>query len=195
MSANSDNALIHDDSKSSIGFWLFLMTDCMMFAVLFATYAVLQNSTNGGPTGGEIFNLPYVLLETLLLLTSSFLCGLGLLAVKARNKKLVYSLFGATALLGLAFLGLELAEFNTLVQEGHSWQHSAFLSSFFALVGTHGLHITVGLIWLIFLLLQFRATGFTRTSIKRFGLFSMFWHFLDIIWIFIFTIVFLRGAL
>ncbi len=185
----------HDDSKTNIGFWLYLMTDCVMFATLFATYAVLYRSTNGGPSGAELFSLPFVLVETLILLTSSFVCGVALLAVRARNTRLVYMLFGLTALLGLAFLGMELTEFYHLIQEGNDWQRSAFLSSFFALVGTHGLHIAIGIVWILVLLAQFKFRGFTRTTIKRFGLFSMFWHFLDIIWIFIFTIVYLKGAL
>ncbi len=184
-----------DDSKANFGFWLYLMTDCVLFAALFATFAVLQANTAGGPPGRELFSLPFVLAGTLILLTSSFTCGLALLAVKTRNTQLVYKLFGITALLGLAFLGLELFEFRKLVEEGNDWQRSAFLSSFFTLVGTHGLHITAGLIWLAALLVQLKTRGFTRPTIRRFGLFAMFWHFLDIIWILIFTIVYLKGAI
>ena len=171
------------------------MTDCVLFATLFATFAVLHNNTAGGPPGKELFSLPFVLAETLILLTSSFTCGLALLAIRTRNKQLTYTLLGVTFALGLAFLGLELYEFNKLAHEGNDWQRSAFLSSFFTLVGTHGLHITAGLVWLAALLAQLKTRGFTRPVIRRFGLFALFWHFLDVIWILIFTIVYLKGAL
>lgn len=184
-----------DDSKANFGFWLYLMTDCVLFATLFATFAVLHNNTAGGPPGKELFSLPFVLAETLILLTSSFTCGLALLAIRTRNKQLTYTLLGVTFALGLAFLGLELYEFNKLAHEGNDWQRSAFLSSFFTLVGTHGLHITAGLVWLAALLAQLKTRGFTRPVIRRFGLFALFWHFLDVIWILIFTIVYLKGAL
>lgn len=185
----------HDDSKANFGFWLYLMTDCVLFATLFATFAVLHNNTAGGPPGRELFSLPFVLVETLLLLTSSFVCGLALLALRARDKQLAYILFGITFALGLAFLGMELHEFRELASEGNSWERSAFLSAFFTLVGTHGLHITAGLVWLAALLAQLKTRGFTRPVIRRFGLFALFWHFLDVIWILIFTIVYLKGAL
>lgn len=195
MSQTTTTVSPHDDSKANFGFWLYLMTDCVLFATLFATFAVLHNNTAGGPPGRELFSLPFVLAETLILLTSSFTCGLALLAIKTRNKQLAYTLFAITFALGLAFLGLELYEFNELVHEGNSWERSAFLSAFFTLVGTHGLHITAGLVWLTALLVQLKTRGFTRPVIRRFGLFALFWHFLDVIWILIFTIVYLKGAL
>lgn len=195
MSQTTTTVSPHDDSKANFGFWLYLMTDCVLFATLFATFAVLHNNTAGGPPGQELFSLPFVLAETLILLTSSFTCGLALLAIKTRNKHLAYTLFAITFALGLAFLGLELYEFKELVHEGNSWERSAFLSAFFTLVGTHGLHITAGLLWLTALLVQLKTRGFTRPVIRRFGLFALFWHFLDVIWILIFTIVYLKGAL
>lgn len=184
----------HDDSKTSLGFWIYLMTDCIVFASLFATYAVLRGNTFGGPTSGELFSLPFVLIETLILLASSFICGLALLAARRKDKKQALILLGATVLLGLTFVGMELNEFAHLVSEGNGWQRSAFLSAFFTLVGTHGLHITIGLIWASFLGIQIYARGLKNITIKRLFLFSLFWHFLDIVWIFIFTIVYLMGV-
>lgn len=180
--------------KTLFGFWVYIMTDCVLFASLFATYAVLRNNTAGGPGASELFSMPFVLVETLLLLTSSFTAGLALLAARALQKRRTLLLLGVTFLLGAAFLGMELHEFSNLAAEGHSWTASAFLSAFFTLVGTHGLHITTGLLWLGVLVVQLIRKGFTAASIKRLTLFSMFWHFLDIVWIFIFTIVYLLGA-
>jgi cytochrome o ubiquinol oxidase subunit 3 len=184
-----------EDSKSIFGFWIYIMTDCVLFATLFATFAVLHNNTAGGPDGRELFSMPYVLAETLILLTSSFTCGLAILAAHNKQKQLVLLLFGITFLLGLAFLGLELHEFRNLYLEGNSWRRSAFLSSFFTLVGTHGLHITAGLIWMGTMMLRVSQRGITKISLRRLTMLSLFWHFLDIIWIFIFTIVFLMGEL
>ena len=184
-----------NDSKTIFGFWVYLMTDCVLFASLFATFAVLRNSTYGGATGAELFSLKLVLAETLILLTSSFTCGLAMLAVHKQNKKLVLFWFMITFLLGLAFLALELTEFRHLALEGNSWRRSGFLSSFFTLVGTHGLHITVGLLWMIVLMIQVTKKGLAKATIRRLTMLSLFWHFLDIIWIFIFTIVYLLGAL
>lgn len=181
--------------KTNIGFWIYIMTDCVLFATLFATYAVLHNNTFGGPSGSEIFKLPYVLTETLVLLTSSFTCGLGILAAQRKDKNKVLVLFGATFLLGVAFLVLELTEFRHLVITGDSWSKSGFLSSYFTLVGTHGLHITIGLLWMAFLMVKLFTSGFTSANIRRLTLLSVFWHFLDLIWIFIFTIVYLMGAI
>ena len=178
----------------TLGFWIYLMTDCILFAGLFATYIVLRNSTYGGPGGPELFDMPFVLTETLLLLTSSFVCGLTILAARRKQLRLVIAGLVATFLFGAAFLTLELSEFTKLVSEGHSWQASAFLSAFFTLVGTHGLHITIGLLWIIVMITQLLRRGFTDGVMRRLNLFGMYWHFLDIIWIFIFTIVYLMGA-
>lgn len=178
----------------ALGFWIYLMTDCVLFASLFATYAVLRDSTFGGPSGKDLFDPPFVLAETLLLLTSSFICGLMVLAARSGARRRVIMALIATFLLGAAFLTLELTEFTQLVAEGHSWQSSAFLSAFFTLVGTHGLHISVGLIWIGVMIGQLIVRGLTAGTTRRLVLFSLFWHFLDVIWIFIFTIVYLMGV-
>lgn len=183
------------NSKTLFGFWIYIMTDCILFASLFATYAVLHNNTFGGPPGARLFSLPYILTETIILLTSSFTCGLAILSVRNNNKNKVVFWFGVTFLLGIAFLAMELTDFRHLALIGDSWQRSGFLSSFFALVGTHGLHITVGLLWMIVMLTKVWTNGLTKGNIRRLTLLSIFWHFLDIIWIFIFTIVYLMGAL
>ncbi len=182
-------------TKVTFGFWVYLMTDCVLFASLFATFAVLRNNTFGGPPGSVLFSLPYVLTETLILLTSSFTCGLGLLAGYRQAKNQVIAWFGVTFLLGLSFLVLEISEFTRLIKDGNGPQRSGFLSSFFTLVGTHGLHITAGLIWMLVLITQIAVRGFSPARLRRLTLFSLFWHFLDIIWIFIFTIVYLMGTI
>lgn len=183
-----------DDSKTSLGFWIYLMTDCVLFASLFATFAVLRGGVWDGPSGAEIFNIPYVWTQTMLLLASSLTCGLAIIAARDQNRRKTLKLLAVTGLLGLAFLGMEAYEFTKLVTEGYSWQRSGFLSAFFTLVGMHGLHITIGLIWLVDLARRIWTKGLTATSLKRLTLFSYFWHFLDIIWIFIFTIVYLMGV-
>lgn len=183
------------DNRTVFGFWVYIMTDCVLFASLFATYAVLHTSTNGGPGGKELFSLPYILTETMLLLTSSFTCGLAMLAVQGRRRQLILIALAATFILGASFLGMELKEFHHLAVEGNSWHRSGFLSAYFTLVGTHGLHITVGLCWMAVLAWQLRQRDLTNNNVRRLTLLSMFWHFLDIVWIFIFTIVYLLGAL
>ena len=182
------------DSKTIFGFWVYLMTDCVLFASLFATYAVLHTSTNGGPNGAELFSLPFVLVETIILLVSSFTCGLAMLAVYKRDKRQVLIWLAVTAALGLAFLGLELSEFRNLVIEGNSWRRSGFLSAFFTLVGTHGLHITAGLIWMTVMMVKIARDGLKRSSVRKLTMLSLFWHFLDVVWIFIFSIVYLLGV-
>jgi cytochrome o ubiquinol oxidase subunit 3 len=180
--------------KVTLGFWIYLMTDCVLFASLFAVYAVLHGNTFGGLGGKELFDLPYVLVETMLLLTSSFTCGLAMLAAQRRNKQQILFWLGVTALLGLSFLGMELSEFRHLVVDGNSWRRSGFLSSYFTLVGTHGLHITMGLIWIVTMMFFVVKHGLTHGIRKRLMMLSLFWHFLDVVWIFIFTIVYLFGA-
>ncbi len=184
-----------DDSKPILGFWIYIMTDCVLFASLFATYAVLFRNTAGGPSGYQLFNLKNVLAETLILLTSSFTCGLAMLAAHRDDRKQTLFWFAVTFALGIAFLAIELTEFRHFVVTGNSWRRSGFLSAFFTLVGTHGLHITIGLMWMVILMWQVLKRGLSRSIIKRLTFLSMFWHFLDIIWIFIFTIVYLRGAI
>ena len=181
------------DDRALFGFWIYLMTDLLMFSVLFAVYAVLQGNTDGGKTGKELFSLNLALTETLILLTSSFTCGIGMIAARAGRKNQVLTWFGMTFILGLIFLGLELNEFSNLIREGHTIQSNAFLSSFFSLVGTHGLHITSGLLWMAVTLIYIAKRGLNSNMVRKLAMLSLFWHFLDIVWIFIFTIVYLRA--
>ena len=170
------------------------MTDCVLFATLFATYAVLNRATAGGPGAKELFSLPFVLAETMILLTSSFTCGLAVLSAKNGNKKqLIYWLI-ITFLLGLAFISMEIYEFNQLIYEGHNWTKSAFLSAYFVLVGTHGLHIITGLTWIAVLTKKITKSGLTTKTSGSLAMLGIFWHFLDIVWIFIFSFVYLIGA-
>lgn len=182
------------DSKNIFGFWVYLMTDCLLFASLFATYAVLHNSTNGGPGGDELFSMPYVLAETIILLTSSFTCGLAMLATYKRDKQKTLLWLGITVALGLAFLAMELTEFRHLVIEGNSWRRSGFLSAYFTLVGTHGLHITFGIVWMVTMIAKIARGGLVRSAVRKLTMLSLFWHFLDVVWIFIFSIVYLLGV-
>ena len=186
----------HENQRTTtLGFWIYLMTDCLLFATLFATYAVLQQRTAGGTASHELFDLQPVLIETVLLLTSSLTSGLALLAVRAEKHRQAMRWLGLTLVLGLGFIGMEITEFAALVHEGHGWTTSAFLSAFFTLVGTHGAHITVGLIWGTVLLgVMLRRFYTTPHLIKKMTLFTLFWHFLDIIWICIFTFVYLIGS-
>ncbi|MDP3646262.1 MAG: cytochrome o ubiquinol oxidase subunit III [bacterium] len=179
------------DDKVVFGFWIYLMSDCILFAGLFATYAVLHTSTFGTPSPAELFSLPYVLVETLLLLTSSFTVGLAMLAAYSKKKELALVGLAVTLTLGLSFLGMELNEFKNFVAEGHSWRESAFLSSFFTLVGTHGFHVFLGSMWMFAVTAHIYLRGFTEGTMRKLMCMSLFWHFLDIVWIFIFTFVFL----
>jgi cytochrome o ubiquinol oxidase subunit 3 len=181
------------NDRVMFGFWVYLMTDLLMFSVLFAVYAVLHRNTAGGPSGGELFSQKQALAETLILLTSSFTCGLGMIAARKGNKNQVLAWFGITFLLGLAFLQLEVKEFAEFIHEGHVISGNAFLSSFFALVGTHGLHITSGLLWMAITLIFVSIRGLNKHMVRKLALLSLFWHFLDIVWIFIFTIVYLMA--
>jgi cytochrome o ubiquinol oxidase subunit III len=187
----------HQDAadKTQFGFWVYLMTDCVLFASLFATYAVLRHNTAGGEGAEELFSLPFVLVETMLLLVSSLTAGISLLLLRAGMVKQTLALLGVTMALGAGFLAMELYEFAALVSEGNSWQRSGFLSAFFTLVATHGLHITVGLLWAATMAWGLLRYGVTPNLVRKYGLFVVFWHFLDVVWIFIFTIVYLLGAL
>jgi cytochrome o ubiquinol oxidase subunit 3 len=197
MAQNEHEERIYTETndKVTLGFWIYLMTDLIMFSVLFATYAVLHTNTFGGPSGKELYDLPFALIETLVLLTSSFTCGLGMVFARRRDKIKTLILFTLTFLFGLLFLGMELSEFSKLFMEGNGYTRSAFLSSFFALVGTHGLHITTGVIWIVILLVYMSVKGVTDSALRKLTLFSLFWHFLDIVWIFIFTMVYLMGVM
>lgn len=190
--ADEEVAVFH---RKSLGFWVYLMTDCVLFATLFATFAVLRTATAGGPSGADIFDLQFVLIETMLLLTSSFTVGLAVLGAERGLKKQAIAWLVVTFLLGAGFLAMELYEFRELILEGHGWQQSAFLSSYFVLVGTHGLHIAVGLLWMAVVIFRLLQRNFKETDIRRLSLLGLFWHFLDIIWIFIFSFVYLIGGM
>jgi cytochrome o ubiquinol oxidase subunit 3 len=176
---------------AGFGFWLFLLSDIVIFAALFAAYAVLSAETAGGPSGAELFDHKHVFIETLCLLASSVTCGFGTLAVQRAEGPPVYFWMALTFLLGGTFLVLELAEFRDLLAQGAGPSHSAFLSAFFTLVGTHGLHVTIGLCWLIVMLMQVATLGFRPMVARRFFCFGLFWHALDIVWVGVFTIVYL----
>ena len=186
----------HDDgSKTLLGFWIYLMSDCLIFSALFATFAVLANATAGGPGAKELFELPYVLGETALLLVSSFTFGLGMLAMHAGRRRQVLAWLAATFALGAGFIGMEVHEFAHLVHEGAGPDRSAFLSAYFTLVGTHGLHVTAGLVWLLVMMDMVRRRGLDDATRRRLSCLSLFWHFLDIVWVCVFTFVYLRGAI
>lgn len=181
-------------SKTLFGFWVYLMTDCILFSVLFATYAVLHNNTFGGPTSKDLFDINYALGETLVLLISSFTCGLGMISAYRKRKPWVLFWFGCTFLLGATFIGMELNEFSSFIEAGNSWRKSGFLSAFFTLVGTHGTHISIGLLWMAVLMVQVLRRGITSHTFRRLSCLRLFWHFLDVVWIFIFSIVYLLGV-
>jgi len=184
------------EAKALFGFWVYIMSDCLLFASVFATYAVLHNSNFGGPSAHDLFGMPFVLGETLILLASSFTYGLvTLYAHHHGNKEKVMIWLGVTFLLGATFLAMEVSEFSKFLSEGAGWGRSAFLSSFFTLVGTHGLHVTAGLIWMGSLFAQVWKHGVTTITSGKLSMLGLFWHFLDIIWIFIFTVVYLMGVI
>ena len=176
------------------GFWIFLLSDIVMFAALFAAYAVLVHATAGGPTGAQLFNQVSVALETGFLLVSSYACGLMSLAVGSGRRATTYLGALATFVLGAAFLGLEIHEFSDMIARGATPQRSAFLSAFFTLVGCHGVHVTAGLIWLAVMMAQVAVKGFRATVQRRLQCFALFWHALDIIWVGLFTVVYLMGV-
>lgn len=182
-------------SLSLFGFWVYLMTDCILFATLFATYAVLGQSVAGGPSAADIFELPYVLVETFLLLLSSITYGYAMLANHRRDKRWVLRWLGVTFLLGLGFIAMEINEFHQLISKGAGPERSAFLTAFFTLVGTHGLHVLVGLIWMALLMMQVQQRGLTCANATRLSCLSLFWHFLDIVWVCVFTVVYLFGVI
>jgi cytochrome o ubiquinol oxidase subunit III len=176
------------------GFWIFLLSDIIMFSALFAAYAVLSGQTAGGPSGRELFELRHVGIETLCLLFSSYTCGLGVLAIERRHMLGFYFGFVLTFVLGAIFLGLEMSEFVGMIARGAGPSHSAFLSAFFSLVGLHGAHVTAGLLWLAFIVAQTAARGPRDFVRRRLLCFSLFWHALDIIWVALLTLVYLMGA-
>ena len=186
----------HDTGEKTIfGFWVYLMSDLLIFASLFVTYVVLAGGTNGGPGAKELFDLKFVAWETTLLLLSSLTFGLGMIAMHHRKVGQMFGWLAVTWLLGAGFMVMEIWEFNHLIHNGHGPDHSAFLSAFFALVGTHGLHVTFGLIWLVTLMIQISKHGLIEANVRRINCLSMFWHFLDVVWVGVFTFVYLMGVL
>ena len=181
--------------QRAFGFWLYLMSDAIIFSLLFATYAVMARNNAGGPTANTLFSLPNAFAETMLLLFSSITFGLATLAMKSGEKERMLSWLLVTFLLGLGFVGLEIREFHGMVRAGAGPDRSGFLSAFFTLVGTHGLHVTFGLIWILIMTSQVVIKGLTVPVTSRFLRLGLFWHFLDIIWIGIFSIVYLPGIL
>ena len=176
------------------GFWIFLLSDIVMFSALFAAYAVLARATAGGPAGVQLFNQTSVAIETACLLGSSYTCGLMSLAVGSRNRVGTYLWAAVTAGLGVAFLALELQEFAGMIAREATPQRSAFLSAFFTLVGCHGLHVASGLVWLAVMMVQVALRGFLPSVMRRLGCFALFWHALDIVWVWLFTVVYLLGV-
>lgn len=185
----------HPENGTSLGFWLYLMSDVLIFAALFATFGVLGRSYAGGPTGAELFSLELVAINTAFLLLSSLTFGFAMLNKQKKNVNGTLGWLAVTGLLGLAFLAVEIYEFAHIYSMGATIQTSAFLSSFFTLVGTHGLHVSFGLIWLVVLMVQIKKKGLIHANVRRLNCLSMFWHFLDVVWIGVFTFVYLMGVL
>ncbi|WP_411887615.1 cytochrome o ubiquinol oxidase subunit III [Hydrocarboniphaga effusa] len=185
----------HVENGTMLGFWLYLMSDCLVFAVLFAMYGVVGGNYAAGPGPKELFDLPLVAVNTSMLLLSSITYGFAMLEMVRGRKGAVLGWLAITGAFGAAFIGLELYEFHHLIHEGAGPQRSAFLSAFFTLVGTHGLHVTFGIIWLITLMVQVVKRGLTEANQRRLSCLSLFWHFLDVVWIGVFTFVYLMGAL
>jgi len=194
---HSDHHHDHHDQESLkiLGFWIFLVTDCILFATLFATYMVLRMNTAGGPDGHELFQVPGFVAETFILLTSSYTSGLATLAMHKGKVKALIGWLIVTALLGAAFIGLEIVEFYHMVHEGATISTSAFLSAFYTLVGTHGLHVSLGLVWMICIMFQLAKRGITPVTNRKVFTVTLYWHFLDVVWIFLFTVVYLMGVM
>ncbi len=187
--------LHHPQSGTLLGFWMYLMSDLLVFASLFAVYGVLGRSYAAGPSGADLFNLTLVAINTAILLASSLTFGLAMIAMQYRRQRALLGWLAVTGVLGAAFLGVEIYEFHHLISLGAGPQRSAFLSAFFALVGTHGLHVLFGIVWLVTLMAQVARHGITDANRRRLLCLSMFWHFLDVVWIAVFTFVYLMGVL
>jgi cytochrome o ubiquinol oxidase subunit III len=184
----------HPENSTNLGFWLYLMSDCLIFAMLFATYAVVGRNYAAGPSPADLFDLRLIALNTAMLLFSSITYGFAMLQMERNAKAETLFWLGVTGLFGLAFLGIEIYEFYHLIHEGATPQRSAFLSAFFTLVGTHGLHVTFGIIWLVTLMVQVKMHGLIPENRRRLMCLSMFWHFLDVVWIGVFSVVYLMGV-
>jgi len=178
-----------------LGFWIFLGAEVMLFATLFATYFILEHRTGNGPSGAEIFELTPVLFETILLLTSSFMIGLGVHAMRLGKKNAMMIFFAITLLLGLAFIGVEIYEFTHYIHVGAGLQTSAFTAILLTTLGTHGAHVTLGFFWGLFIILQVKKRGLTPETANKSFIFSLYWHFLDVVWIFIFSFIYLKGMM
>ncbi|MGH8853064.1 MAG: cytochrome o ubiquinol oxidase subunit III [Telluria sp.] len=185
----------HPENGTLLGFWIYLMSDCLIFASLFATYAVLGRNYAGGPSGAELFDLSLIAINTGFLLLSSITFGFAMISAQAKKVGATILWMGVTGLLGLAFLSLELYEFYHLIHQGAGPSRSGFLTAFFSLVGTHGLHVLFGFVWLVTLMVQLKKHGLTGENFRRLQCLSLFWHFLDVVWIFVFTFVYLMGVL
>ena len=185
----------HPENGTLLGFWIYLLSDLMIFASLFATYGVLGRSYAAGPSGADLFDLRLIAANTAILLVSSITYGFAMIAMQRRQSKAVIGWLAATGVLGTAFLAIEIYEFWHLISLGAGPQRSAFLSAFFALVGTHGIHVLFGVIWLVVLCVQVGRHGLTRANTRRIACLSLFWHFLDVVWIGVFTFVYLMGVL
>ncbi|SMO42699.1 cytochrome o ubiquinol oxidase subunit III [Paracoccus laeviglucosivorans] len=184
-----------EGASTNIGFWVYLMSDCLMFAVLFATYGVLHGNFAAGPGPKDLFDLELIALNTAMLLFSSITYGFAMIAAYKGRKQATLRWLGVTLFFGLCFLAIELYEFHHLIHVGAGPQRSAFLSAFFTLVGTHGLHVTFGSIWLVTLMVQVSKYGLHQANMRRLMCLSLFWHFLDLIWIGVFTFVYLMGMI
>ncbi|MBV9575855.1 MAG: cytochrome o ubiquinol oxidase subunit III [Gammaproteobacteria bacterium] len=181
------------DNMDIFGFWIYILSDCILFGTIFSAFAVLHTHVYGGLSLNDLTSLPTVFAETITLLTSSFTFGLAILCQYKQETKKVIVWLAITFLFGATFVGMEINEFIHLVQEGHGWQSSAAMSAFFTLVGTHGLHVTFGLLWMLVMMIQLAVFGITPVMQKRLAYLGLFWTFLDIIWIFVYTIVYLIG--
>ncbi|TNB49603.1 cytochrome o ubiquinol oxidase subunit III [Martelella lutilitoris] len=184
----------HHSSPTQLGFWIYLMSDCLIFGTLFATYAVLGRSYAGGPSPADLFELDFALIETALLLFSSVTFGMGMLRMDKGDKAGLMKWLIVAGLFAIGFLAMEIYEFHHFIELGATPDRSAFLSAYFTLVGTHGLHVTFGTIWLIVLLVQLSRKGLTESTRRRTATLSMFWHFLDLVWIGVFSLVYLTGV-
>ena len=185
----------HPEQGTLLGFWIYLMSDCLLFASLFAAYAVLGRNYAGGPSGAELFDLPLVAINTGFLLVSSITFGFAMIAAQAKKLGKAQLWLGITGILGACFLALEMYEFFHLIHEGAGPSRSGFLTAFFSLVGTHGLHVLFGIVWLVVVLFQLAKHGLSAENMRRLSCLSLFWHFLDVVWIFVFTFVYLMGVL